>query len=58
MEIKKAAGRERKWIKRTYLESFPKSERKPFGLMKLKEKQGVMEILAILEKGQIGRAHV
>ena len=52
MEIKKAAGRDRKWIKRTYLESFPKSERKPFGLMKLKEKQGVMEILAILEKGR------
>ena len=52
MEIKKAAGRDRKWIKRTYLESFPKSERKPFGLMKLKEKQGVMEILEILEKGR------
>lgn len=50
MEIRKAKGRELRWVKRTYLESFPKSERKPFGLMKLKAKQGVMELLAVFEK--------
>lgn len=52
MEIKKAAGRELRWMKRTYLESFPKSERKPFGLMKQKARQGVMDLLIILEKGR------
>lgn len=52
MEIRKAKGRELRWVKRTYLESFPKSERKPFGLMKLKAKQGVMELLAVFEKGR------
>lgn len=52
MEIKRASGRELRWMKKTYLESFPKSERKPFGLMKLKAGQKVMELLVILEKGQ------
>lgn len=52
MEIRKAKGRELRWVKRTYLESFPKSERKPFGLMKLKAKQGVMELLTVFEKGR------
>ena len=52
MEIRKAKGREQRWMKKTYLDSFPKSERKPFGLMKLKVRQGVMEFLVILEKGR------
>ena len=39
-------------MKKTYLDSFPKSERKPFGLMKLKVRQGGMEFLVILEKGR------
>lgn len=52
MEIKKASARELRWIKRTYLEAFPKSERKPFGLMKRKARQGVMEFSAFLDKGR------
>lgn len=52
MEIRKASGRDLRWIKRTYLEAFPRSERKPFGLMKWKAKQGVMEFLTILEHGR------
>ena len=49
MEIRAASGRELRWVKRTYLEAFPKSERKPFGLMKGKARQGGMELLVILE---------
>lgn len=52
MEIRTASNREMRWIKKTYLESFPKSERKPFTHMKRKAKQGVMEILSILERGR------
>lgn len=52
MEIKAASGRDFRWIKKTYLEAFPKAERKPFGIMKQKVKQGVMECLLIREKGQ------
>lgn len=52
MEIRKAKGRELRWMKKTYLDSFPKSERKPFGLMKLKAKQGMMELLVILDREQ------
>lgn len=50
MEIRKASGREMRWIKRTYLEAFPKSERKPFGLMKQKARQGLMEMLVFCNK--------
>lgn len=49
MKIRTASGRELRWIKKTYLEAFPKSERKPFTHMKKKAKQGAMEILVILE---------
>ena len=52
MEIKEASAREIRWIKRTYLEAFPRSERKPFGLMKRKVSQGVMEFLVLREKKQ------
>jgi len=34
-------------IKKLYLDSFPKSERKPFSLMLEKQKQGFFDILAI-----------
>lgn len=36
-------------MKRIYLEAFPKAERKPFGMMKQKAKQGKMEMLSILD---------
>lgn len=52
MEIRKASAREMRWIKRTYLGAFPKSERKPFRHMKRKAGQGVMEFLVIREKKQ------
>ena len=39
-------------MKKVYLESFPKSERKPFGMMKYKARQGTMELLVITEKKQ------
>lgn len=47
MELKKADGRDLRKMKRIYLYSFPKAERKPFGLMKVKARQGVMELLAL-----------
>ncbi|MDO4261750.1 MAG: GNAT family N-acetyltransferase [Eubacteriales bacterium] len=49
MEIRKANNRELGRIKRLYLEAFPRSERKPFGLMRWKARQGQMEMLAILD---------
>lgn len=52
MEIRKASGRDLRWMKKTYIEAFPRSERKSFRLMKGKAKQGVMEFLIILEKHQ------
>lgn len=52
MEIDKASRRELRRLKRMYLEAFPRAERKPFWIMKQKAGQGVMELLAIREKGQ------
>lgn len=49
MEIRKADNRELRKMKQIYLEAFPKAERKPFGLMKRKAKQGKMEMLSIME---------
>ncbi len=42
-------GRSRKF----YLEAFPKSERKPFRLMKQKAAEGIMEFLSIRERGKL-----
>lgn len=53
MEICKASNKELRWMKRTYLEAFPRSERKPFGIMKQKAAQGIMELLVIREKNQL-----
>lgn len=53
MEIRKANSGELKKIKRIYLEAFPRAERKPFGMMKRKARQGGMEILSILEDGRL-----
>lgn len=53
MQIEKASSRELRKIKKIYLEAFPKSERKPFRLMKQKAAEGVMEFLAIREKGKL-----
>lgn len=53
MEIQKASERELRLLKHIYLEAFPKAERKPFGIMKHKAGQGVMELLAIREKGRL-----
>lgn len=49
MEIRQANRRELRWMKKLYLEAFPRSERKPFGLMKVKAGQGVMELLVVAE---------
>lgn len=49
MELKKADGRDLRKMKRIYLSSFPRAERKPFGIMKIKARQGVMELLALRE---------
>ena len=43
MEIRAANGRELRKIKRIYLEAFPRTERKPFRMMKKKARQGAME---------------
>ena len=53
MQIEKASSRELRKIKKIYLEAFPKSERKPFRLMKQKAAEGVMEFLTIREKGKL-----
>ena len=53
MQIEKATSRELLKIKKIYLEAFPKSERKPFRLMKQKAAEGVMEFFAIREKGKL-----
>lgn len=47
MQIEKATSRELRKIKKIYLEAFPKSERKPFRLMKQKAAEGIMEFLSI-----------
>ncbi len=53
MEIRAANGREFRKIKRIYLEAFPRTERKPFRMMKKKARQGAMELLSILDGGRI-----
>lgn len=53
MEIQKASERELRLLKHIYLEAFPKAERKPFGIMKHKARQGAMELLAIREQRQL-----
>lgn len=53
MKIKEADGRELRRMKRIYLEAFPISERKPFGMMKRKARQGRMEMLALLDGGKL-----
>lgn len=47
MKIKKPTKKQLKLLKKLYLSSFPKYERKPFALMQLWEKLGKMEILCI-----------
>lgn len=39
-------------MKRLYLEAFPLSERKPFGLMKKKAGKGEMELLSVMDGSQ------
>ena len=53
MQIEKATSRELRKIKKIYLEAFPKSERKPFRLMKQKAAEGIMEFLSIRERGKL-----
>lgn len=53
MEIRTADNSELRRMKRIYLEAFPKVERKPFRMMKKKARQGSMEMLAIVEDGQM-----
>ena len=52
MDLKKVEKKDEKRLKKIYLEAFPKKERKPFWLMRLKAKKGVMELLAIQEGRQ------
>ena len=40
-------------MKKLYLQAFPKSERKPFRLMRKKAREGVMELLVIHEKKEL-----
>lgn len=40
-------------MKKLYLQAFPKSERKPFRLMKKKTREGMMELLVICEKKEL-----
>lgn len=49
MELVRAEGRYLEELKKVYLEAFPREERKPFGLMEEWEKEGKLEILAIVE---------
>ncbi|MBS6395808.1 MAG: GNAT family N-acetyltransferase [Clostridiales bacterium] len=49
MELREANSRELRRIKRIYLEAFPGKERKPFGMMKRKVRQGKMEILSLMD---------
>lgn len=53
MELKKAEKRDLRRLKKIYLETFPKTERKPFWLMKQKALQGKMELLSIRDKGEL-----
>ena len=50
MEIRPANPKELRQMKKLYLQAFPKSERKPFRLMRKKAREGVMELLVIHEK--------
>lgn len=49
MEIRKVSYNHINELKKLYIESFPKSERKPFALMKIWEKAGKMELLEICD---------
>lgn len=49
LRLKTADRREMRRIKKIYLEAFPKSERKPFGMMKRKARKGVMEFLCVMD---------
>lgn len=53
MEIRKASNKELRSMKKIYLEAFPRAERKPFLMMKKMAKRGDMEMLVILDKGQV-----
>lgn len=56
MVISPATDRQIRKIRKLYVSAFPKSERKPFWLIKRKATQGKMEILAITENGFAGLA--
>ena len=48
-----ANPKELRQMKKLYLQAFPKSERKPFRLMRKKAREGVMELLVIHEKKEL-----
>lgn len=54
MKIKKPTKEQLKLLKKLYLNSFPKYERKPFSLMRIWEKLGKMEILCICNDTDFG----
>lgn len=49
LRLEPADGRKMRRIKRIYLEAFPKSERKPFGMMKRRARKGMMEFLCVMD---------
>lgn len=49
MEIRKVQNKHLNELRKLYVEAFPKSERKPFALMRIWEKAGKMEILEIAD---------
>ena len=53
MEIQRADRRMLRKIKKIYLQSFPKAERKPYSLMCRKARQGVMDLLAITQGREV-----
>jgi len=56
MILERATREQLKWMKQVYLRSFPKIERKPFWLMKRKQKQGIYEMLVVCDEKPLGFA--
>ncbi len=56
MNLIRADKNQIKHIKRLYKFSFPRGERKPFWLIRKKQREGLAEILAICDDGFLGLA--
>lgn len=56
MKLEKADKTQLRWMKKLYKTAFPKQERKPFWLMKRKQKQGIFEMLVVYDNEPLGLA--